>query len=292
MKPRSLKKQIDIQLPDAHTLPGRVVNREGEPVSQVCVRVVEYEGVNGLGYEGVLTDKDGCFILEDVPMQGELALGVYGERVSGKKYLVDWTQESQELEIAYCGCIYGRVVDGDTEYPISSFTVKLMNSQVDDGGGGGYSVTWARQGHGFTSPQGFFDTGREGLKIGGVFSVTVFADGYDPLTLDPVEVQTVSSQPDRTIFRLHPTSNIVGRVVDETGQPIVGASVTLLSQQERFESRSLASYTTDPQGVFVISGVGQNQYFSLLGLRRVWCYTYLGTPVGSPVYKFQENLVP
>jgi hypothetical protein len=158
------------------------------------------------------------------------------------------------------GRIYGRVVADATGEPIPEFTVKLTATAVGESIYGYWSM-WEREGVTFKSPEGLFDTGQDDLPVGATFRMTVFAQGYDALTLDPVVVQPISDDPNRMEFRLPAATLTAGVVSDAQGQPIEGATVAVYAQSERREPTHWRKFGTDPAGVFVISGVSRDQQY-------------------------------
>ncbi|MBN2456769.1 MAG: carboxypeptidase regulatory-like domain-containing protein, partial [Sedimentisphaerales bacterium] len=126
--------------------------------------------------------------------------------------------------------------------------------------GWGYSATWNREGHNFDSTEGFFDTGKENIPVGAEYSITVYADSFEPLTIDPVIVQPISNDPNRAEFRLKPATAIAGRVVDSNSTPIAGARIRILS--DNTDSRHWDDRDTtvaNSKGKFILYGVGSQE---------------------------------
>lgn len=249
---------LDIQMVKATPLQGRVIDQAGQPVPQVRVIIDEYEDVRNMDCRRARTDVNGVFILPDTPAEGALSLRVYGQGVSARDFPVDWNQDPLVLQVSRAGRIYGQVVDAETGQPIPSFTVKMTFSKVEKSPGG-YSSSWNRQGHLFESTQGQFDTGREDLAVGGGYRMTVIAEGYDRLTLDPARVQTPSAEPERTVFALRKATVLAARVVDPAGHPVSEATIGVFSESERSEPMHWTRFAADERGVFVLEGLGEDQ---------------------------------
>lgn len=270
--------EIDLQLAEPTPLHGRVVDQAGQPVPGVLVVIEEYEGVRNLARKRYTTDDNGGFTIANAPTTGELNLWVFGGGISAISHTVDFDQAQTLITVTRAGRIYGQVLDAATEAPIGEFTVKMTFSEVGKSPSG-YAATWAREGHSYRSSDGLFDTGRENLPIGGPYRMTVFAEGYDALTQDPVIVQPISEDPNRTVFRLATATMLAGVAVDERGAPVRDAAVALFAKSERHEPRYWRRFTTDADGVFVVAGVGREQR-----------YMYVTAPGFAPYYGLRQDL--
>jgi protocatechuate 3,4-dioxygenase beta subunit len=246
---------IDIQLKDARTLHGRVVDSDGNPVPEVTVEIIEYNGITNLDGRRHSCDSDGRFTIPNAPADGELELQVFGEGIAGTNHKVDFSQDECLITVDRSGKIYGKVVDATTGEPLPRFLVKMSFSQVGPRTYG-YNTTWSREGHTFDSSEGLFDTGREDLPVNGQYRMTLHAEGYAPLTLDPVVVQPVSNEPNLTEFWLQPATVFAGRVIASDGQPIQGAAMVFFSNGNVQNRESWPRAVTDKAGIFTISGLG------------------------------------
>jgi hypothetical protein len=258
LPPGVTERQIDIRLQSPAPLHGKVVDQADNPVEGVIVAVQEYNSVSNLAKERYTTDANGLFVIANAPAEGRIVLIPFGEGISGDLQEFDLGQEEYVLKVHRAGRIYGKVVADATGEPIPEFSVKMTFSAAG-GLSSSYNATWNREGYSFKSSAGLFDTGEERLPIGGNYQMTVFVQGFDPLTLDPVIVQPISDDPNRTIFRLKPATMLAGVVVDEQGNPVKDAVIALCSRAERFEPGHWRQFTTDAAGVFVITGVGNEQ---------------------------------
>ncbi|GAH90379.1 unnamed protein product, partial [marine sediment metagenome] len=178
-----------------------MVDGDKNPIPEATIVISEYDGVSNLDRHRHLCDPNGRFTIPNAPTDGELELRVFGEGITGKNYKVDFSQNDFFIVVSRSGRIFGKVMDSTTGESIHKFLVKMTASQVGPRTYG-YSATWSREGYTFDSSGGFFDTGRENLPLNGQFRMTVSAEGYDPVTLDPVVVQPISEDPNRTKFRL------------------------------------------------------------------------------------------
>jgi len=279
------KKLINIQLSDPLPLYGKIVDKEGSPVPGVSISIREYKGVSNLTnwqQDRVRSDSEGKFVIPNAPPTGTVILDVFAERVPNKHPELEVGQEGEYvIEVDRGGRVYGKVVDDKTGEPVKRFNVKLTFSKNGRKPGWGYSATWNREGHNFDSSEGFFDTGRENIPIGAEYSITVYTDGFDPLTIDPVIVQPISNDPNRTEFRLQPTTAIAGRVVDSNSTPIAGARIRILSDNTDFEHWDDKDTTvTNSKGEFNLAGVGKAEKCILITAETF--APYIGSSVDLP----------
>jgi len=270
--------RMDIRLAPPVPLRVRVVDQMDEPVAGVFVVISEYNGVRNLSRQRPTTDADGWVVIPNGPSEGMVVLYAFGSNISREDHEFELGQEQYIVRVNRAGRIYGKVVSAATREPIDDFTVKMTFSQVARASSG-YSATWYREGIAFQSSDGFFDTGRESLPVGGSYRVTVFAEGYDPLTLDPVEVQSICEDPNRTQFELTAATLLPGLVVDAQGRPIENATIAVFSDLERNEPMYWRTFTTDTDGVFVIAGIAKEQH-----------YVYITAPGYAPYYCHRTEL--
>ena len=249
------ERRIDIQLKAPCQLNGRVVDGDNEPVQGATVTISEYNGVRNLDRGRHSCDPDGRFVIPNSPGEGDLELRVFGEGISGKDHVVDFSLDECLIEVQRSGKIYGKVVDAVTGEPIANFLVRMTATELGPRTYG-YSATWSREGYTFDSAEGLFDTGREALPIGAQFQITVSAEGYDSVILDPVLVQKTSDDPNRILFKLSPTSVFAGRVITSEGKPVGGADVVFFSNSNATDRDNWPRAVTDRTGIFTISELG------------------------------------
>jgi protocatechuate 3,4-dioxygenase beta subunit len=253
------EKRMDIRLQAPEPLQGKIVDDANEPVAGVTVAVQEYNGVSNLSREWYTTDANGVFVIANAPAEGTIRLTSFGGGAArGDGEFALGSQPECILKVHRAGRIYGKVVADATDEPVQDFLVKMTFSDTP-AIRAGYSATWNREGYSFKSPEGFFDTAGEELPVGGNYKVTVLARGFDPVTLDPVPVQPIGEDPNRTVFRLKPATLLAGVVVDGQGNPVKDAAVAIFSKAERFEPLHWRQFTTDAAGIFIVTGIGADQ---------------------------------
>lgn len=240
--------RVDLQLDEPSPLHGQVVDQTGNPVPGVRVSIHEYEGVSHLWRRSYTSDSQGHFVIPNTPKQGALRLSAYKEGITSDLSEINLGEQECIITVSQVGCIYGKVVDHVTEKPIQKFTVKLRSER------GGYPSSWAK-GLSNSSEEGYFDTEGAGLALHRAFSVTILADDYKPLVIDPVRVQPFSSDPNRVVFRLERAAPMAGRVIDSDGSPIPGAKISVFSKINLYNRSDWLQVTSDEDGVFVLSGM-------------------------------------
>jgi len=250
------RRRLDIQLSAGRALVGQVVDDLGHPLPQATIQMWGYNGLISLLEAKHPCDAEGRFTIPNAPGAGDLDLYVRGQGIAGTHHKVDFGRTECLITIPRRGRIYGRVVDA-TGAPVPHFRV-MMDLTRAGTPSAGFAASWTLEGHVFEAADGLFDTGAEQLATGGMFRMTVRAEGYEPMTVDPVVVQPISDRPVRCEFRLRPAAVFAGRVLATDGRPIEGATVVFFSDRE-MRSNSTGrwpSATTDKAGVYMISGLG------------------------------------
>jgi RNA polymerase sigma factor (sigma-70 family) len=259
-------KLLNIQLADPCPIHGKIIDAQGNPVPGINVCLSEYKGVTNLASwnDRKKSDSEGKFTIPNGPCEGKMILEAFGESIPNTEPEFDAGMEQEYIiKVDRAGRIYGKVLDDRTGEPVGKFNVKLA-ATTKGTPVYGYSATWDRQGHTFESPDGVFDTGVETIPIGTQYAVTITAGGYDSLYMDPVTVQPISEDPNRTEFKLKTATVISGRVVDCNSMPIAEASIRRLTEknnlsdfEEHWEPSDIT--TTDSKGEFTLSGVGSGK---------------------------------
>ncbi|MCH8217677.1 MAG: carboxypeptidase regulatory-like domain-containing protein [Planctomycetes bacterium] len=255
LSPYQPAERIDIQIPKSRIIRGKVIDQAGQPVAGASISMDEYQGVDCLGCDRVKSDSEGIFVIENAPTEGDLKLSVFGNGVSGLSHTVDFTKDERTITVQRSGSIYGRVIDDTSNQPIREFKVNLSFSVVGKSIGG-FRMSWFREGHRFSSAEGFFDTESTNLLLHGQVQVTVAADGYDRLTLDPVNIVPRSRNLDRLEFRLRPATALLGRIMDPNGVPLPAANVHLLSDMNSRHRERWQTTTSGQAGQFLFPMTG------------------------------------
>ncbi|MHC4647239.1 MAG: sigma-70 family RNA polymerase sigma factor, partial [Planctomycetota bacterium] len=228
------EKLVNIELADPRAMHGQIIDKAGNPMPGVKVTISQYEGVESLGSHGVVSDDEGKFIIPNAPPTGKVTLSVWAENVPHQESELEMGREEYVITVDRTGRLYGKVVSDQTSEPVSVFNVTLGASRKGLKRAHGYSASWGDYGHYFKSIDGFFGI-IESLPIGAAYRLTVYAEGYNPLTIDPVIVQEITDDPNRIEFRLKPATPIVGRVVGRDGLPVARARIRCLTDENKSE---------------------------------------------------------
>jgi protocatechuate 3,4-dioxygenase beta subunit len=259
------EKQINIKFENPKPLHGKVVDTKGNPVQDVKVNIRNVNGVDCLNnHNWFVTDSQGKFTIHNAPPSGKVVLQLMSQTVPNIMPEIKIGKAEHIIEVQRAGKIYGCVIDNTIGKPVSKFNVKLGISNKSKKFVGGYSVTREREGHNFDDSNGFFDTGTEILPIGAFYAVTVYAQGYDLLIIDPVEVLPNSNEPNRIVFKLMPPTAIGGKVINENNEPVAGASVRWFSETNRLDMYgdhwdSTDTTITDSNGRFRFNTIGSGK---------------------------------
>ena len=249
------QKLINIQLDDPWPLRGKIVDTRGNAVPGAKVIIEEYKGVGSFFASEDQSDSGGRFVIPNAPATGKVTVHVYGEDISRISTELEMGQREYVIKVNRNSKFYGKVVDDKTDAPITRFNVKLRSSKKGSNPGWGYTATWSDEGHYFDSEQGFFET--TDLQVGAEYSVTVYADGFDPLAIDPVVMPPISQDSSRTEFRLKSSTAITGRIVDSNDVPIAGARIRFLTDDNKFYHYDDRDTTfSNSRGEFNLAEVG------------------------------------
>jgi protocatechuate 3,4-dioxygenase beta subunit len=233
------KPALKITLQPGHRLQGRVITRDGMPVSDAIVeygdRNFEFGRIGGR----IGSDQHGRFDSKSLPARFPIRVRADGfDEWSQNEIAADGS--AIEIVLVPAGPISGAVIDSRSRKPVHRFNVKLRYAERQSSD----KKDWAR------IPENWTFAGREYSSSTGQFiwpelqsdmdyEVCISADGYEPqrkagfrpgrsdavIALKPVD-------PDRLVA-------VGGRVLDPAGQPVEGVFVNLISfDQKRFPEGS------------------------------------------------------
>jgi len=215
---------VRIEMQPGHTISGRVTWPDGSPASKVFIGAFGlYPGAKYQVTVSARTDGDGAFSLERLPA-GELTIRADLER-EGKRFRVEATAEAgtSGLELRLVDSagasrwLRVRVLDSDGRPVHRAWS--LFYYRDDDASGGGSRLE---------------DADRGDLKIrlpsepftGWLEIFRAEDDQRRPLPLGAVFLGPIRPGHDDVEVRLPPERSIDGRVVDETGKGVSGATVS------------------------------------------------------------------
>ena len=218
--------EIDFKLEPGHSLEGRLVDEEGNPVAGAHISVsAESKEMDRMGSCGrnayrclkpeVTADEDGRFTLVNLPA-GRVFIETYRAGYS-RLFMVPLEVDRTDHVVTMPRPLQvsGRVVHADSGAPITGFNV--MHEYQSDGT------------H-FDSPDGTFKLSLSSTQAGERPALTVEAPGCLRETVRDIEAKFASEVDyDAVVFRLRPSGPFEGVVTDAaTREPIEGAMVTVL----------------------------------------------------------------
>ena len=255
--------QVDVQieLEDACTLSGRITDDQGVPVADADIGIEYLNDKMILGmHKLVRSDVKGYFKISGLPHHSDCRIAVFGNDIQGKKHVVDWSQGECVITVSRSGRIYGRVVDAVTDQSIVCFRVTNASDYIDPKLSHIRSGMWSKdEGLTFTSTDGIFDTCGEPLPLEGFVSLRVDVQGYEPLVLERIPIQSIKENPERIEFRLQPnprrTRINIGHVIDVNGVPVAGAEVDYRLESIGSRNIGFSRGVTDIEGCYRIAGI-------------------------------------
>jgi hypothetical protein len=201
--------------------------------------------------------------------------------------------------------VSGVAVDGSTGRPLAGALIYLVGERA------GSRVIQTRQ---VTDPKGRFVFAN--LPPADQFTLTGSKSGYldgfnapesaAPGTSTPIRITAGEWFPSARVA-LYPPGAVGGRVVDESGSPVAGADVRLLSRvkiQGRSELASGPSMRTDDRGAFRFAGLPPGQYVvmvpsvqtsvpsSFAGERNRWGSDAAGLELGGARLLVDRYVIP
>ena len=215
--------KVVIEMERATRIGGRVIDDAGAPVPGATVALhVRKNYTNSkqrvdVSYEFVEADQNGNWSYDRVPAEfGSIETGVFHHRyASGPSYYpmkdfqpVAALRDGTATLMLERGVLIEGVVRGSDGRPVAKAKVGYGKDRVAS------NVIPEQE----TDADGRFACG---AKVGEVAVITVKAPGYAP----EIKEFVVTETPDWGVIDLQPAHVLTGRVVDEQGNPIAGASV-------------------------------------------------------------------
>ena len=232
---------VDFTLEQGHWIAGAVVDGRGDPVPgvQVIVALNPKNPQSNMfpvlkSCADVRTDGQGRFRIDDLP---QTAISVTLKAKGWTDTKKDDMALDQETRIVMKdgGVIRGRVVEEESEAPVTAFTVKLAAV-----GGGVYKLE--REELRFNSPEGRFTC--YDLEWNRSYKVTVTADGFVPCAAKTMRADSQDQSTD-IIFKASKGLPLAGTVLDAaTKAPIQGAGISYNL------SGAIQRVVTDKDGAF------------------------------------------
>lgn len=248
----------DFTLQIGEMIRGRVVTL-GQGVPDAKVQAFSITNTSGISRGEAVTDATGEFTLENLtPGEYNVLAGAKGYR-PGHVTRQKTGSDNVMIELAKNAEVCGRVIDGDSGAPVTSFTCRLRTNN-----GQGVPTSATEYVETFNHPNGEFCM--TGIPAG-PFVIEASAPGFAPSFSAPVTV-TQGQNPPPTAVRLTKGGTISGRIVDAAGKPVARARITTHDKDwmdDDFNKMLGDSYPSDVTQVDV--RCGEDGRFALKGMR-------------------------
>lgn len=237
---------------------GRVVNEAGKGLADAEVRLITVAGMGGSAV--ARSDADGQFVVADQPRSGELSLAasVKGYVMAGLVKVVLPPPGEVVLRMRQARVLTGRVVDAESQSPLSDASVSAGTTMERTTGMGGMIMASGRSARGRTDERGEFRL--EDLEPA-TLTLTATAQGYQRQS-QQVEMPP-EGDPAPVLVALRKGFELRGRVLEASGQPAAGVQVTASQAETDMSMRMMRSgglAQSGPDGAFSIGGLGSGKH--------------------------------
>jgi protocatechuate 3,4-dioxygenase beta subunit len=229
------------------TIAGRVVNRAGGPIANAKVFAWPVTSAtfafNSSSPDPVVSEADGSFVIGGLaPGAHNITASIPGY-VTGRQAAEAGAEKPVRLVLSPAGAITGSVVDSRRR-PVETFTVMAERVEKD---GDGYGASGFKE---VAAPDWRFtiDDLAEGTYV-----VRARAPETAPGSVSGVQVVAAKAT-DAGVIRLGAGGVVHGSVVDTTGAPVVGATVSAVIPGPR-QGRDRAEGQSDGGGSYELGGV-------------------------------------
>jgi protocatechuate 3,4-dioxygenase beta subunit len=207
---------LTLTLGHGRTIHGKVTDKSGQPMAGVSVYVNQWEQMFRPFGAGVTTDHDGNYRLADLPTDQIAIEADKNGYTNGFTYVPDQASNTQDFVMSPLLTIRGRVIDAATKEPVENFKV-ITGARWSGEQAPSFSAFAAKA---FTNGQyNQTLTGYSG-NIDAWF-LRVEARGYLPAVSPPLNDSGTQD------FELQKGHDLIGRVLDENGNPVAGESLAV-----------------------------------------------------------------
>lgn len=248
-------------------LEGQCVDPEQRPVEGVLVRITRGSPIANMTVSSVrdffdvtaITGADGRFALEGVPAgKNYMLVGDHDEfatsTVQGLSVRPEASTDGIVL-VMRAGAVIGGVVTTLSESPIAEARVELYDTVADarltPEERRPFKIVFSDRLGRFA----FTHVAMASLKV------RVVASGYETQTLMISSALKASPEDQELAFRLADGRALAGRVLDETGRPVVSARVEAFALKRDYQGNAIA--TSDAGGYFLLDGMSTEQAYQV-----------------------------
>ncbi|MHC4815486.1 MAG: sigma-70 family RNA polymerase sigma factor [Planctomycetota bacterium] len=259
--------ELVIDLLPGEILTGVVRDPHGAPIAGAWIDI----GFRKRATVGkAITDDQGLFEARSLPA-GDLRLRCGAKGYLTERQTVKAGRRDVLVMLQRSARIAGRVVDLQTNQPVTKFTVRFMAPTEEapgatarqpgrrGKGGGKGGKGWAGGGRSFADPEGKWAS--DGVPEGFVTGLEIRAEGYAPMIV-PRVVARVDARHDDLWTRLDAGTNLQGLVVaDASSKPMPGATVKIVRAHNpldpgSYKDSSRRMVRCDAEGRFELANVG------------------------------------
>ena len=207
--------RVDLTLPPAHSLRGRIVDLQGQPIARANLHA-HWSPI----LQQLTTDSDGRFEWKEAPRSG-VQVDIYAAGFAGKTDMALQSDVDHEIVLIRPTVVRGSVIDRETGQPVSQYSLAL-------------AAAW-KPGNPFIWQRGW-NLDEDATKAAGSFEYTISspadryllrvqADGYLPEDAEPFSPHGTSHS---LVFRLTRAEPIRGTVYNPDGSPATTGFVYLV----------------------------------------------------------------
>jgi RNA polymerase sigma factor (sigma-70 family) len=244
---------VQLMMERGHFVAGRVIDEQGESLGGAYLEL--QRGGHSTG-QRVWCDENGDFRLEELSAAGDSFMVFHPGFLNQEVEVGQLDRDDLVITMQRCGRVAGRVIDGATGLPLSSFIIRFDWSQQTLPGDkriNSFASGWLEDGVRFEDADGQWSCADE-LEVGSVLAIEASAPGYGRARAERVVVERDPS-PDALVLRLMPGAVLRGRVLTADGAPLARAEVSVLtaeqaSGEKHIERRDLNTVFTDQDGRF------------------------------------------
>lgn len=248
----------DFRLTIGEMIRGRVVS-QGQGIPDATVQAFSLANTSQISRGQAITDATGMFTLENLtPGEYNLLAGARGYRSEGNVTRQRTGTDNVIIEVSREADVCGRVIDGGSGNPVTSFTCRL---RTNNGPGMATSVTEFTAA--FNDPNGEFCL--SGIPSGS-YVIEASAPGFAPTFSAPVNVNR-GQAPSGNVVRLTKGGKISGRIVDAAGKPVPRARITTHDKEWTDDAFSQMLGSSFPSNVTAVDvRCGEDGRFVLKGM--------------------------